>query len=379
MIQPAGSRIAYLDNLRILVTILVVLHHIAITYGAPGDWYVYDAPVSDLGVILLTIFVALNSSFFMGFFFLLAGYFAPKSYDRKGPVRFLRDRFLRLGIPLAVFTFPLDPLINAIQAVGVRSPGYSFGQAYWLHLQDLAFNPGPLWFVTALLIFTSAYAAVRWPASLLLKAIERQSHPRPETRAVLAFAFAVGIVTFLVRVPYPSGRVWFVFQLGDFPQYAAFFIAGILVYRNGWLDQLTPRDGRIWRWTALGGALALPIIGSIGGALDGDPSEFLGGFRWESLLGSLWWSVEGVAISMALLATFMERPNRQGWLCREAARYAYTVYIIHAPVVVGISILMMRTGLPSGVKLLLTAVCAVGACSALSAGVRRLPLVRRIL
>ena len=83
MMKPTSSRIAYLDNLRILVTILVVLHHVAITYGAPGDWYFYDTPVSELGIVLLTIFVALNSSFFMGLFFLLAGYFTPRSRDRR--------------------------------------------------------------------------------------------------------------------------------------------------------------------------------------------------------------------------------------------------------------------------------------------------------
>ena len=31
-------RLFYIDNLRILLIVLVVLHHLAITYGAPGDW-----------------------------------------------------------------------------------------------------------------------------------------------------------------------------------------------------------------------------------------------------------------------------------------------------------------------------------------------------
>ncbi|MEO1258629.1 MAG: hypothetical protein AAFZ15_07520 [Bacteroidota bacterium] len=33
------SCIFYIDNLRIFLTALVVLHHLAITYGAPGDWF----------------------------------------------------------------------------------------------------------------------------------------------------------------------------------------------------------------------------------------------------------------------------------------------------------------------------------------------------
>jgi len=37
----------------------------------------------------------------MGFFFLLAGYFTPRSLERKGYGHFLCDRFLRLGLPAA--------------------------------------------------------------------------------------------------------------------------------------------------------------------------------------------------------------------------------------------------------------------------------------
>ena len=31
-------RLLYIDNLRILLTILVIMHHLAIGYGGPGDW-----------------------------------------------------------------------------------------------------------------------------------------------------------------------------------------------------------------------------------------------------------------------------------------------------------------------------------------------------
>jgi len=378
MSKRPSSRIAYLDNLRILVTILVVLHHVAITYGAPGDWYFRDVPVSDLGIMLMTIFVALNASFFMGFFFLLAGYFTPRSFDRKGLAKFLFGRLLRLGIPLAAFSFLLDPLLKAIQTVGVWNPGSSFGQAYWFHLQDLTFNPGPLWFVAALLIFSFAYAVVRVTRDVAGPSAERKPIAL-KPRVILIGAALIGVATFLVRIPYPSGRSWFVFQLGDFAQYVAFYAVGILAYRNGWFDALTAKDGRFWRWTALGVALALPVVGFLGGAFDGDPSEFLGGFRWESLLGSLWWSLEGAAISIALLASFKDRLNRRTALTREAARNAYTVYILHAPVVISVSILLMQTSLAPGLKWLLCSFAAAVACFVLAAGLRRLPLVSRIL
>jgi peptidoglycan/LPS O-acetylase OafA/YrhL len=32
------EKIYYIDNLRVLLTALVVLHHSFVTYGAPGGW-----------------------------------------------------------------------------------------------------------------------------------------------------------------------------------------------------------------------------------------------------------------------------------------------------------------------------------------------------
>ena len=54
-------RLLYIDNLRILLTILVIMHHFAIGYGAPGGFYYREnGPMSDISEILLTLFVAIT-------------------------------------------------------------------------------------------------------------------------------------------------------------------------------------------------------------------------------------------------------------------------------------------------------------------------------
>ncbi|GAA2874175.1 hypothetical protein GCM10020220_074460 [Nonomuraea rubra] len=77
------TRLYAIDNLRILLTALVVAHHVAITYGNIPLWY-YVEPAKDPSGIALDILVVTNQAFFMGFFFLLSGFFTPGSYDRKG-------------------------------------------------------------------------------------------------------------------------------------------------------------------------------------------------------------------------------------------------------------------------------------------------------
>src|SRR5437763_7159830 len=104
--DPPRARELYIDRLRALMTAFVILHHTAITYGAPGGWFFYELkPSGSATSLLLTLFVATNQAYFMGFFFLLAGYFTPPSLERKGYARFIADRFFRLGLPLLAFIF----------------------------------------------------------------------------------------------------------------------------------------------------------------------------------------------------------------------------------------------------------------------------------
>src|SRR5579862_7999336 len=91
----------YIDRLRSAMTMLVIFHHTAITYGAMGGWFYHERKTSGApSSLLLTLFCATNQAYFMGFFFLLAGFFTPGSLERKGYRRFIIDRFLRLGLPL---------------------------------------------------------------------------------------------------------------------------------------------------------------------------------------------------------------------------------------------------------------------------------------
>ena len=48
----------------------------------------------------------------MGLFLLISAYFVPGSYDRKGAGRFLKDRLVRLGIPLALYSWVVNPVFS---------------------------------------------------------------------------------------------------------------------------------------------------------------------------------------------------------------------------------------------------------------------------
>src|SRR6516225_2196842 len=103
----------YIDCLRSVMIALVTLLHTALTYGASGLWFYHELrPSATPSSLILTLFCATNQAYFMGFLFLLAGYFTPGSLERKGYACFLGDRFLRLGPPILAFILILGPVTH---------------------------------------------------------------------------------------------------------------------------------------------------------------------------------------------------------------------------------------------------------------------------
>jgi peptidoglycan/LPS O-acetylase OafA/YrhL len=65
----ASSRNAGIDALRASLTLLVVFHHAAVTYGAMGSWFYQEIKPSHApSSLVLTLFAAYNQAFFMGLF-----------------------------------------------------------------------------------------------------------------------------------------------------------------------------------------------------------------------------------------------------------------------------------------------------------------------
>jgi fucose 4-O-acetylase-like acetyltransferase len=79
----AAERLAYLDNLRVLLIVLVVLHHLGETYTDVSEWYYEEPPSGAVSSVVLLFVMAASQSFFMGMFFLIAGYFARRRTSRR--------------------------------------------------------------------------------------------------------------------------------------------------------------------------------------------------------------------------------------------------------------------------------------------------------
>jgi glucan biosynthesis protein C len=386
-VHPSQSkpRMFYIDNLRILLIILVISHHIAITYGAPGGWYYRDGEPGALGEIILTLFVAVNQSFFMGFFFMISGYFVPGSFDRKGAPRFLKDRAMRLGIPLVFYMAVIDPLLTYLLSVKVDGLDISL----WVYLKTGIANfegpgVGPLWFVEALLIFNILYVLWRLAARVSDGSTRRDSarSESPGNVFFAIFALGVGAVTFVVRIWLPEGWSYrpMGLQFPYFPQYAAMFVLGIVAYRKNWFKMITDPQGKLWLWiTVFLIVVVFPIMAVVSGAMEGETETIRGGFHWHSLVFSVWQQLICVGMVICLLTGFRRRLNGRGRLSASMSASAYTMFIIHAPVAVVIALSLKNLSLYPLVKFPLVAAIVVWLCFLLAILIRKLPFTRRIL
>jgi glucan biosynthesis protein C len=380
------SRLLYLDNIRTLLIACVILGHLAMTYGAEGDWYYKEAGQgSDIAFLLFLPLAAVGVAFMMGLFFLIAGYFTPRAYDRKGAGRFLLDRLMRLGIPLLFYEVVINPLIN--YAINVHSG--DFRGSLWQYLPGYvrsrdSFGDGPVWFLEALLIFCVFYALWR----LLTRSAPRaetdtrsDSKP-PGNGAIALFALGLGVVTFVARIWVTVGvsyEPWHL-ELARFPQFIAMFVVGIVAYRRNWLATYSDAQARVWRWVALLFVLLLPALAVASGALTGTLDErAAGGLNGLSLAYSVWEAFMGVAMVITVLVWFRRRFNCQGRLARAMSEGTFAAYVLHPGIIIPLALTLSGIRINLGLKFLLVAPVALALCFGVGYCIRRLSLARKIL
>ncbi len=394
----AAPRLAFIDNLRTLIIVMVIMVHLSITYGGEGGWYYKEVKPDMPTGLILTMHNATCQSFFMGCMFLLSGYFTPASFDRKGPRKFLIDRLVRLGIPMLFYDLVIHPFLIYWLA---RHDVYQLSFRQWAASYYTSFHlgRGPLWFVEALLLFSLVYLVYRLLTKDRGQAVEsvgNRGEPSTSTRlsmppgeeqtlnghALVILAVFLGVASFLVRLWRPVGWCYepLNFQLPFFPQYIVMFILGVQAYRRQWLTRLSTSLGRnSLILAAILVFVLFPVLTVLGGATDGDISEFLGGLYWQALAMALWEQSLGVLLTVGLLVLFRERLNRHNALSQAASANSYATYVLHTPVLIVLTLMVRNVHLYPLLKFVLVAAFVVPACFLIAGLVRRIPGLEQVL
>lgn len=360
--EPASdaetARSLWIDRMRSILTALVIFHHAAITYGASGSWFYKATTTTDP---LLTLIAAVDQSFFMGAFFLIAGYLAPMSLTRKGSAAFLADRVLRLGLPSAAFALLLGPVTVALAA----APPTGF----WATATDaIGHRPvlGPMWFPVALLVLSAFVPVLHRPY--------QGKAPVPPFHHWLLGALALGLVTLLVRQVFPVGNAVLDMQLGYFPGYVTFFALGLVASRHRWLDRL-PRG--FVRKAALPALAVFPLLPVVLLAMS-DP-VFETGFALPAITYALWEPLIALGIVPALILWAQSPSRLPSAFWSRAAANSYGAFVLHAPLLVIVCRLLDHAGTPKTLALPVATLITALLAFHLAAILRRSAAVRRVL
>jgi peptidoglycan/LPS O-acetylase OafA/YrhL len=367
------ARLLFIDNIRWSMIILVLSMHDCDTYSPFGNWYYVDRQPAGLGTkLLFGVYQSFLQAFFMAVLFFIAGYFSAAAYDRKGFVPFVRDRFVRLGLPTLLYMFVIGPLTQYFLSQTWGRGG--FAHQWLVHLRDGEWlsETGPMWFCAVLLILSIVYGLIRLNGWL---------EPRIELRGdrwagVAAFIAAMAVVTFLVRIGVSEGASVLNVHPGDFPQYVLMYAAGAFGYRGNWLDETS--DPFCLRWAALALSLSVPLFAVLilfGGGLQGDTASYAGGFNPVSAGKCLWEALVCVGMGFLMLAVYRRYFNAQGPFARWLSDNAFGVYLIHPPILIASAILLHAITLNAITKAaLLTAIAAVVSFAVSSLVLRQSPL-----
>ncbi|WP_216610000.1 acyltransferase family protein [Cellulosimicrobium protaetiae] len=194
-----------LDAVRAVVVVGLVLFHAALVFDARDDFYVKNAETTELTTFVVAPVVVCA----MPLLFAIAGIGAWHSVRSRGAGGFVRERMLRIGVPLLVALVLLLPFPQFLRA---RSEGTWTGSylAFWPRFFDVRLEPGDfpfvldgehfetghLWFLVMLLTWAVVLAVlVRLvPDDVARRTRGRLAQAVGARGAVLAPAVVVGVV-----------------------------------------------------------------------------------------------------------------------------------------------------------------------------------------
>ena len=380
METTAKPRLYFIDNLRWLMIIFVVLMHVNVTYSMLGGWYYIEKAKLDVfQTLYFGIYGSFTQAYFMGFLFFIAGYFVPGSYDRKGVGTFIKERLIRLGIPTLLYMLVIHPLTITIlghyQHWNLNIPRE---YAKYIRTFDFIGSSGPLWFALALLIFSLVYAAVRKSGTDDNK--ETHTPVAVNPKQILGVALVISIFTFLTRIVFPIGTNILNMQLCFFPQYIVLFILGIFFFRKNLLMNIPYTLGMTWfKFTLILGPVFWIGMTILGNAAEKGLEPFAGHFTWGNAAYSFWESFFCVGVCLGLIVWFRDKFNRQGAFGKFLSDNAFGVYVFHAPLLVFISMLMKDVVMYPFFKYLIVAAISIPLSFAVSYILRKIPGVGYVI
>lgn len=383
-----------LAYLRAFVVVLVVAHHAALAYHpfAPPihptltilpHWWEAFPVVDPQRSQLFALLVGFNDTFFMSLMFFLSGLFVWNSIQRKGAGVFLRDRLRRLGIPFLVSALFLAPLAYYPAFLQTRAPGGLPAFVHqWLSLGE--WPSGPAWFLWVLFVFDCVAAALLLFVPKWCEAFGRFTAKLSERPAAFfALLVAVSAVAYVPLTFVFNPMQWspfgpFTFQTSRILHYLSYFLIAVALGSHPTARGLFAPDNKLRRRWPLWTLCALFAFALMSVVAIATLTSHINSKLWAAS-AAFGFVLSCAASCFAFLAIFLRFANMSRRLLDSLRENSYGIYLLHYFCVSWLQYALVREPLPALVKGSIVLLGAVALSWSISASLRHIPAVARIV
>ncbi len=372
--MTSSKRIHFLDNLRALVIVLVVVLHGSMTYMAyaPPWWYVLDTQNS----LFFTILVLLIDIPIMLVLFFIAGYFALPSLVKRGPGKFVQDKFIRVGAPWLFGALLLAPPISYL-IYYTRNIPMGFFQFWASDFWTKVYQQSVYWYLGVLFFFFLILAWV-YRTAPRLQAAPRQVD-KPTWKLFVGFWALMSLGMVVINQFFPVDT-WYtrayilVFQPLRVPLYIGYFGLGIYAHLRGWFttEGYSPR---LLPWGVVWLVSGLLYLGNRLFVMPASPEPVL----LVQVAHAALFNAFCLSSLMAGVALFRQRFDHRTPFWGSLSANSYGIYYIHPLTLFPTAYLFVSVSLPLWLKATVVILLGILLSWAVSALVlTRLPGLRRV-
>lgn len=335
--KSAKPRMYFFDNLKACVILLMVVFHVAMGY-ATWDlswWWVNDIKKDSF----FDLFVLETDVYIMPIMFMISGYFAAMSLNKKQSGSFWREKTARIVLPWIGGVLFIAPLVgySVIFSRTDTPPNYLL---YWqqFFFSDY-YHQAAFWFLGVLtLFFILLTAAYELKPSILSKATEPGI---PGKQFFIVFAV-------LTAAPFFVGNLFFwndawisvkrilVLQPVRIGLYLFYFCLGVHAWKHLWFTR-SGYNPRLMPWS-IAALFMLFIFLAYRVAFTLVPVT-------SAMIKSghaLTFAVFCLTATFALIAFFQKFANSDAYLWRRLSANSYTIYFIHPCVLIPLAYLVQK-------------------------------------
>jgi hypothetical protein len=259
--------------------------------------------------------------------FFIAGYFALPSLGKRGPRAFLKEKFVRIGLPWIVGVLLLAPP-TAYLIYYTRAVPLTFFQFWAGEFWGEGFQQSVYWFLGMLLFFFLLLSLI-YTFSEKLQLAQRHLK-QPSWKLFAGFWALMTLGMFLMNQLFPEADTWFnrwyilVFQPLRLPLYFGYFILGLYAYLNGWFSEDGYRP-RLVLWAGLALLSGLLYLAYRLFVMPASPQPILLIQAGYAVL----FNTFCLSALLAGTAFFQRKVNRAGPFWSSLSLSCYGIYFIH--------------------------------------------------